>query len=239
MHRLGNWFVNWYLVEDRGRLTAVDAGLPGFKRSLESDLASLGFGLGDIEAVILTHSDGDHTGLAKVLHEAGARVLIHASDEPKLRRPGPKSGDAKPLNIVPDLWRPSLWRVIISVILAGPARLTKVTDAETFGDGDLLDVPGRPRAVPTPGHTPGHCVFHFEDHGALFVGDAMCTLSPVTGRRGPQLMPHAMNESNALAAQSLGAIEPIDAEVILFGHGEPWRDGAGLAVERARAAAPR
>ena len=229
--------MNWYLVEDRGRLTAVDAGLPGFKGSLESDLTSLGYGLGDIEAVILTHSDGDHTGLAQVLHETGARVLIHSADEPKLRKPGPKSGDAKPLNIVPDLWRPTLWRVIGTVILTGSGHPRKVADAETFGDGDVLDVPGRPRVVPTPGHTPGHCVFYFEEHGALFVGDAMCALSPVTGRRGPQLMPRAMNESNAIAAQSLGAIEPIGAEVVLFGHGEPWRDGVRAAVQRARAAA--
>ena len=237
MHRLGSWFVNWYVVEDEGRLTVVDAGLPGFKGTLESDLASLGFGLGDVDAVILTHSDADHTGVARALHEAGARVLIHSADEPALRKPGPKSGDASPIKIVPDLWRPSLLRVVVSVISAGGGRPTKVEDAETFGDGDVLDVPGHPRAVPTPGHTAGHCVFHFTDHGALFVGDAMCAYNPVNGRRGPQLMPHAMNESNALAAESLDAIAPLEAEVLLFGHGEPWHRGAAAAVEQARAAA--
>jgi glyoxylase-like metal-dependent hydrolase (beta-lactamase superfamily II) len=197
-------------------LTAVDAGLPGFKGSLAPDVAALGFGVGDIEAVILTHSDPDHTGLAGVLREAGARVLIHSADEPKLRKPGPKSGDAKPLSIVPELWRPSLWRVIGSMLLAGGARPTRISDAETFGDEAVLDVPGRPRVIPTPGHTAGHCAFHFEGHGALFVGDAMCALSPVTGHTGPQLMPHAMNESNELARQSLDAIEPIDAEILLL-----------------------
>jgi glyoxylase-like metal-dependent hydrolase (beta-lactamase superfamily II) len=235
VHGLGNPLVNWYLVEDGGRLTAVDAGLPGFKGSLATDVAALGFGLGDIEAVILTHSDPDHTGLAEAMREAGARVLIHAADEPKLRKPGPKSGDAKPLNILRELWRPSLWRAMGSMLLAGGARPTRVSNAETFGAGDVLDVPGRPRVIPTPGHTPGHCAFHFEQHSALFVGDAMCALSPVTGQTGPQLMPRAMNESNALARQSLDAIEPIAAEVLLFGHGEPWRDGVAVAVERARA----
>jgi glyoxylase-like metal-dependent hydrolase (beta-lactamase superfamily II) len=228
--------VNWYLVEDGGRLTAVDAGLPGFKRSLATDVAALGFGLGDIDAVILTHSDPDHTGVAKAMHEAGARVLIHSTDEPKLRKPGPKSGDAKPINMLRELWRPSLWRLIGSLLLAGGARPTRISDDETFGDGDALDVPGRPRVIPTPGHTPGHCAFHFEQHGALFVGDAMCALNPVTGHTGPQLMPHAMNESDVLARQSLDAIEPIEAGVLLFGHGEPWRDGVAGAVESARAA---
>ena len=236
VHGLGNWAVNWYLVEDGGRLTAVDAGVPGFKGNLAADLAALGFGLGDVEAVILTHSDADHTGVAQALRDGGARVLIHSADEPKLRKPGPKSGDAKPLNILREMWRPSLWRIFGSLALAGAARPTKVADAETFSDRDVLDVPGRPRVVPTPGHTPGHCAFHFEQHGALFVGDAMCSMNPVSGQKGPQLMPRVMNESDAIARQSLDAIEPVGADALLFGHGEPWREGVGAAVAQARAA---
>lgn len=237
VHRLGNRLVNWYLVEDGGRLTAVDAGLPGFKSSLEAELAAVGFAVSDIEAVILTHSDSDHTGLAQSLQEAGARVLINAADEPKLRKPGPKSGDAKPINVLPELWRPSLWRFFVSMTLAGGARPAKVSGAETFGDGDVLDVPGSPRVIPTPGHTPGHCAFHFEQQRALFAGDAMCTLNPITGRRGPQLMPRPLNESNRLALESLDALEPIDADVLLLGHGEPWLGGVAAAVGQARSLA--
>jgi glyoxylase-like metal-dependent hydrolase (beta-lactamase superfamily II) len=236
IHRLGTPLVNWYFVEDRGELTAVDGGLPGFKRTLAADLAMLGFGLKDVRAVILTHSDGDHTGVADELHESGARVLIHAADEPKLRKPGPKSGDAKAVNIVPEMWRPSLWRAFGSLLLAGGARPAKINDAETFTEG-VLDVPGRPRVIPTPGHTPGHCAFHFEEHSALFVGDAMATLNMITLRTGPQLMPRPLNESNAETLRSLDPIEPIDAEIMLFGHGEPWRDGVGAAVAQARTAA--
>jgi glyoxylase-like metal-dependent hydrolase (beta-lactamase superfamily II) len=237
VYRLGNSLFNWYLVEDNGRLTAVDAGLPGFGNTLVEDLASLGFGLGDVDAVILTHSDPDHTGLAPTLHASGARVLIHEKDEPKLRKPGPKSGDAKPYHVLADLWRPSFWQTIISMARAQGFKLSKITDAQTFGDGAVLDVPGQPRVIPTPGHTPGHSAFHFEDRGALFVGDAMCSLSMVTHARGPQPMPRAMNESNAQAVKSLDALEPVEAEVLLFGHGEPWRDGVGAAVRQARAAA--
>lgn len=211
--------------------------MPGFGGSLVSDLASLGFGLGDIDAVILTHSDADHTGLVRMLHDAGARVLIHRDDEPKLRKPGPKSGDASPQHVIPDLWRPSFWRTIIGMAQAQGFRLTKFTDAETFGYGDVLDVPGRPRAVATPGHTPGHTAFQFEAPSALFVGDAMCTLNPISHRRGPQLMPRAMNQSHDQARESLGELEGCEADVMLFGHGEPWRDGVGAAVRQAQGAA--
>lgn len=211
--------------------------MPGFSGSLVADLASLGFSLSDIDAVILTHSDVDHTGLTPSFRDAGARVLIHADDDPKLRKPGPKSGDAKPQNIVPDLWRPSFWRTVVAITRAQGYKMPKITDAETFGGDDVLDVPGRPRVIATPGHTPGHSAFLFEGQGALFVGDAMCTLSPVTHARGPQLLPRAMNESNAQALRSLDQLEPLEAEVVLFGHGEPWRDGVGDAVTQARAAA--
>jgi glyoxylase-like metal-dependent hydrolase (beta-lactamase superfamily II) len=212
--------------------------MPAFKKTLAADLATLGFGVDDVRAVILTHSDADHTGVADELHESGARVLIHEADEPKLRKPGPKSGDAKLVNIVPDMWRPSFWRVFGSLLLAGGARPTKINDAETFGEG-VLDVPGRPRVIATAGHTPGHCAFHFEQHGALFVGDAMATLNMITLHTGPQLMPRQMNQSDAEALRSLDAIEPIDAEIMLFGHGEPWRGGVGAAVAQARTAARR
>jgi glyoxylase-like metal-dependent hydrolase (beta-lactamase superfamily II) len=189
-----------------------------------------------VETVILTHSDADHTGLVGVLHEAGARVLIHATDEPKLRKPGPKSGDAKPLNIVREMWRPSFWRLAGSMFRNGGARPRSFEGAETFEDG-VLDVPGRPQVILTPGHTPGHCAFFFEEHRALVVGDAMCTWNPVTGARGAQLMPHAFNESNADALTSLEALELVEAAVLLPGHGEPWRNGVSSAVAEARSRA--
>jgi glyoxylase-like metal-dependent hydrolase (beta-lactamase superfamily II) len=139
--------------------------------------------------------------------------------------------------MLPELWHPALWRLIAAAMLAGGARLSGFTGAETFGGSDVLDVPGRPRVIATPGHTPGHSAFHFEQHGVQFLGDAMATLSPITGRTGPQLMPRAMNQSNAQALSSLDAIEPINAEAMLFGHGDPWRGGVRPAVEQARARA--
>ncbi len=225
--------MNWYLVEDGGRLTAVDAGLPKFEGSLDDDLRELGFSRADIDALILTHSDGDHTGLTRVFHDAGARVLIHAKDEPKLRKPGPKSGDAKPVNMLLEMWRPSMWRLAGEMFINGGARPPRFDGAETFEDG-VLDVPGSPMVIFTPGHTPGHCAFHFAEHRALFVGDAMCTRNPLTTHTGPQLMSHGFNESDAAARSSLDAIEAIDADVLLPGHGEPWRDGVSAAVAEAR-----
>jgi glyoxylase-like metal-dependent hydrolase (beta-lactamase superfamily II) len=235
--RLGTEIVNWYLVEEGGRLTAVDAGLPGYAGSLEADLGAHGHSLGDIEAVVLTHSDGDHFGMAAKMRAAGARVLVHEEDDAKLRKPGPKSGDGAPLKLAPLMVRPAFWRFMGHMARNGGAKPEPVTDAETFSSGDVLDVPGKPRVVHTPGHTDGHCVLLFESHRALFVGDELCTWNPLSGARGPRLMPKQFDVSYAQARESLERLDGLDADVILPGHGDPWDGSPAEAATQARAAA--
>ncbi len=42
IHRAGTNIVNWYLLEEGGRVTIVDAGCPGFRPQLEEALAQIG-----------------------------------------------------------------------------------------------------------------------------------------------------------------------------------------------------
>jgi glyoxylase-like metal-dependent hydrolase (beta-lactamase superfamily II) len=231
---LGSQHVNWYLIEEQGRLTAVDAGLPGFAGGLEAQLASIGHEITDVEAVLLTHSDADHTGLAPLFTDVGARAYVHGDDEPTLARPRPKTGDASPIHIVPELWRPRLWSFFGHMMRNGGARPHSIPGAETFADGDLLDVPGSPSVIHTPGHTPGHCALLFAAHRALFVGDELCTRDPFTGRTGPRVMPSAVNVDTRECVRSLARIEDLEADVVLVGHGEPWRGSPRDAVAAAR-----
>ncbi len=148
VHRLGSSLVNWYLVEEGGRLTAVDAGLPGYRKTLLSDLSLLGHDPGDVDALVLTHTDVDHTGLAAALREAGARVLIHSADEPTLRRPK-LTGDSTLIHMLPYLRRPPFLRFIAHLARYGGFSPAAVEGAETFSADDVLDVPGSPRVVAT------------------------------------------------------------------------------------------
>jgi glyoxylase-like metal-dependent hydrolase (beta-lactamase superfamily II) len=234
VHRLGSRLINYYLVEDGDALTLVDAGMPGLRPSLDSTLAALGRSLGDIQAVVLTHAHGDHVGIAeKVRTEAGVPVYVHRADETLARtRKQPK----RERSALPYFRHGAAWGLIAHMAHNGfPPKIAAVT---TFGDRDVIDVPGHPVAIPTPGHTDGHVSFHLPDRGVLLAGDAMNSRNPMTGRMGPQIMPGGFNISSEQALESLGNLDGLQADIVVFGHGDPWKDGPAAAVARARELGP-
>jgi glyoxylase-like metal-dependent hydrolase (beta-lactamase superfamily II) len=233
IHRLGNDLVNFYLVEGDDGLTLVDAGLPGFRGQLESVLRERGRALRDVDAVVLTHAHVDHVGVAEAVRSAGVPVYVHEADAEMART---AKTPKRERGFLPYLRHPATWKLMGVAMRTGGVRPTKIAEVSTFSGDTVLEVPGRPQAIHTPGHSDGHVVFHFADRGALLVGDALCTYNPLTGRRGPQLMPGGFSVSSAQAMDSLGRIESLEAGVLLPGHGEPWTDGVKAAVARAREA---
>jgi glyoxylase-like metal-dependent hydrolase (beta-lactamase superfamily II) len=122
-------------------------------------------------------------------------------------------------------------------LLHGGVRTPKLGEVATFDDGATLDVPGSPRAVLVPGHTPGSIALHVPSHDALFVGDAFATYVVTTGVRGPRLAPFTANPAQAV--ESLSRLEQLPARLVLPGHGDPWTGGIPEAVQEVRRAAAR
>lgn len=81
IHRLSQGVVNFYLVEDAGKLTLIDAGAPGDWEAFARAVGSLGRALDDLEAVLLTHAHCDHTDS----QNGRGRTLTQRSD-PRCRR---------------------------------------------------------------------------------------------------------------------------------------------------------
>jgi glyoxylase-like metal-dependent hydrolase (beta-lactamase superfamily II) len=236
VHRLTQGVVNFYLVEESGKLLLVDAGAPGDWSLLVRTLGEMGRGVGDLDAVLLTHAHSDHIGTAeRARTEGGATVWVHQADAEVAKGAKPPKNDGKATAY---LLRLEFYRTLFSLARRGATRIVPVHEVSTFVDGETLDLPGRPRAVLGPGHTPGSAAILFEGRKALLTGDVMCTRNPLTGRLGPQVLPSGLNRDTQQALRSLDNLDGIQAAVLLPGHGEPWTQGVAEAVRLARAAGP-
>jgi glyoxylase-like metal-dependent hydrolase (beta-lactamase superfamily II) len=236
VNRVTGGVTNFYLIEEGGRVTLVDAGTPGDWGLLQRALTSRGRGLADVEAVLLTHAHADHTGFAEQARsQAEAKVWVHRADAGVARGGRPAKNDG---NMARYLFRAEFYRTLLSLSRRGGAKIVPVLEVSTFGDGEVLDVPGGPRVVHTPGHTPGNAVLFLEQRRVLFSGDAVVTRNPLTGRTGPQIMPSGFNQDTGAAMRSLTALQGLAADTLLPGHGEPWTGGAAEAVRQAQAAGP-
>jgi glyoxylase-like metal-dependent hydrolase (beta-lactamase superfamily II) len=231
--RLGTDLCNWFLLESDGRVVVVDTGFPAYRPQLEPGLAVLGRTPGDVEAVVVTHAHADHAGGAERLRrELGVPVHLHAADESRARIGSPKGRTEA--GAASYLVHPHAWRFLAHFRTSGTPE--PIADLQTFADGAHL--PGGLRALHTGGHTAGHCVLVHEARSLLFAGDLICTVNPLTGARGPQLMPRALNQSTAAMLEALAKLEAIETRTILFGHGNAWTGGTAAAVRDARAVGP-
>jgi glyoxylase-like metal-dependent hydrolase (beta-lactamase superfamily II) len=228
IHRLGAGLVNAYLVEENGEVTIIDAGMPGYWSLLPSELAAMGRSLADVRAVVLTHGHSDHIGFAeRARRELKVPVSVHEIDAALARGevPNPAKG-AGPVRIGPIL------RFMLLGLRNGALRTKNLVEVVTFGDGATLDVPGSPRVILVPGHTPGNAALHVPSLDALFVGDALATVSVASGVTGPMIAPFSADRATALA--SLSRLDGVEAAWLLPGHGLPWTAGVDTALKKVR-----
>jgi glyoxylase-like metal-dependent hydrolase (beta-lactamase superfamily II) len=220
-----------YLIQEAGEVTIIDAGAPGYWGELPAALAEMGSSLAKVRSVVLTHGHSDHVGFAeRIRKENHTPIRIHELDAALARGevPNPAKGFG-PFKIRP------LVGFLLWGLRHGGLRIKPIREVVTFGDGATLDVPGSPRVILVPGHTPGSAALHVPSLGALFVGDALATRSVMTGATGPQIAPFTADRKQA--TESLGRLAGIDATIVLPGHGDPWTGGVDEAIRRVQASA--
>ncbi|GES21595.1 MBL fold metallo-hydrolase [Acrocarpospora pleiomorpha] len=210
-------------------MTVVDAGLPGHWRDLLVELKAMGRSVEEVRGVILTHGDSDHVGFAERLRrEHGVPVYVHPGDAERAK------GGPKPKNAKQAMRLGPLLGFVAYSLSKGGMRTTWLTEVIEVRDGEILDLPGAPKIIALPGHSPGSIAIHIPDVDAVFVGDGLTTRHVLTGKQGPQPAPFTDAPDQAIA--SLRALLATRAKWVLPGHGAPSRGGVEAVVAAVEAA---
>lgn len=212
--------VNWTLVTDDTDVMLIDAGYPGDREEVLASLNALGYQPGDVRAILLTHAHIDHLGTAIwFAGEHGTPVYSHPDEVGHVKREYLEQVSI--LDIAMRIWRPR-WAVWAAhVVRSGGLIRDGIPTAQPLTDDIAAALPGRPRAVFSPGHTNGHCSYLVD--GVLASGDALITGHPLLRHGGPQLLPEVFSYSQEQCIRSLSTLSEVETEVLAPGHGPLWR----------------
>jgi glyoxylase-like metal-dependent hydrolase (beta-lactamase superfamily II) len=222
--------VNWTLVTDGNGVVIIDAGVPGQRDEVLDSVRELGFGVDDIHAILLTHAHVDHLGSAIWFAKThGTPVFCHADEVGHAHREYLEQVSL--IDLAARMWQPRyvMWSATIGT--KGALIREGIPTARALTEEVAAALPGTPMAIPTPGHTGGHCSYVVD--GVLVSGDALVTAHPVSKLQGPQLLPGLFNHDQDRCVRSLAALGLLDTEVVLPGHGPVWRGPIREAAQQA------
>src|SRR4051812_10662035 len=141
-------YVNGSLLNDADGVTIVDAGLPRHWDLLPKALQRIGRRLDDVRALVLTHGHYDHVGFAeRARTELG--IPVYAPRGEDIYRHPLRFPFERPLFLYAA--NRGFLKVAARFAANGMFWTKGVEEVTHYGDGDDLPVPGRPRAVATPG----------------------------------------------------------------------------------------
>ena len=201
---------NSYLVTIANSILIIDTGLPGNGKEIIEYIEKLGRNQHDVEYIILTHADPDHSGsIAELKQMTNAKVAIHEADASSL------SGEREPKRV----------SGILSTIFKMMLKRMKFQPVKP----DLLlkesnEISGL-KVIHTPGHTEGSiCLYRAGE--LLFAGDALRS----DGKGNLKLPPKVMTLDIKQAWESVRKISQLEFNILLPGHGNPVRQNASKMV---------
>ena len=220
-------YVLVYVFEtDRGPYL-VDAGWDSDDsfEVLVAGLGVIGFEIGSVQGVLITHIHPDHYGLAGRIREAsGAWIGIHPADAALIKRRytnpeglikemsgqlfmlGVPEVDSREIREASAESRPYEWAAVPDVLVE---------------DGDEPDVPEwNLHAVWTPGHSPGHLCFYESRRHLMLSGDhVLPRISP-----NISLHPHAGDNPLGQYLESLDKLKGYRVDETLPAHEHRFTD---------------
>jgi glyoxylase-like metal-dependent hydrolase (beta-lactamase superfamily II) len=150
------------LLESDGHRAIVDPGPGTTLETLCQQLQAHGVGLGDLDAILLTHIHMDHAGATGALVRENPRlaVYVHSKGAPHMIDPTKLMASAL------RLW-PNNLHILFGDMLPVPAASLRILEG-----GETLTLGSRQfEVVYTPGHASHHVSYFDQQEGVAFVGD--------------------------------------------------------------------
>ncbi len=197
--------VNCYLVETGTGFILIDTGASNKRAELEKELAGVGCTPGNLDLIVLTHGDFDHTGNAAYLRERfGARIAMHKDD----------SGMAEHGDM---FWNrtsgSTLLRILAPILFRFP-KSSRFTPDFYLEDGDALSPFGfEARVLSIPGHSKGSLGI-LTVGGDLFCGDLL--------ENTDKPAPNSIMDDPAACEASIGKLQGFHINTVYPGHGNPF-----------------
>ncbi len=226
----------WAVAAGDG-IVLFDTGIggKGRLRQLDLALAQAGFGLEDVRLVVCTHSHTDHYGLgASICDEAGCELWMHpAWEHVRLLADDPAAALEQRLEVarqsgVPvaalERYREARSDAVEETGIDG----IKVPDRELLPGVEVETDLGTWQVYETPGHAPSHVVLHQPERKLLISGDHLLGRTVLFFDHG-----HTPDPIGEFLG-SLERVEPLEVDLVLPGHGRPFRDPAAKIAEARR-----
>jgi glyoxylase-like metal-dependent hydrolase (beta-lactamase superfamily II) len=202
-YRLGS--VNCYLIEAGTGYVLIDTGCSNRRSDLENALENAGCKPGNLELIVITHGDFDHTGNAAYLRaKFGAKIAMHVDDSGMVERGdmfwNRKSGNRLFRTIAPILFRFSQADRFEADLYIGDGY-----DLSAFGlDAQVLEIPG---------HSKGSLGI-LNASGELFCGDLLAN--------GDEPALNSIMDEAAVANASVEKLKSLEIHTVYPGHGKPF-----------------
>lgn len=182
----------WMVKEEDG-WTLVDTGMPFMAKGIAKFVEEAG--AGPLKRILLTHGHGDHVGGVKeVLKRFPVPVFAHRLDIPYIEGEAPFPRRKKAAELLPKgLVQP----------------LPESQSGHLFPVGGLMP-------IFTPGHSPGHVVYHHQADDVVLAGDLFTSKNGQLRRPMPQFTAD-MDE----ALRSGEMIKQMRPKIVAICHGAP------------------
>ena len=228
--RMFGFVVNTFFVEKPyPTLVDVPPDESTYLNKLQSGLKKVGYSIGDVRRIIVTHPHFDHFGLARTIAEmAGAEVWV------------PGGGARWFESFEEEIHKEESFRR--SFLLQSGASNREIRDVDDYycranslarnvkpdrllKEGDLFELSSLFFTVTSvPGHTPWCVLFSDLENRLGFSGDF---LQPVTPNPLIQRITRTLESYNSMRSyiQSLVKVRAMNLRIVLPGHGEIIEDG--------------